>query len=350
MTPKVSICIPAYNRPAEIVLLLGSIALQPIGNWDVVICEDRSPRGREIEKAVREFSGQHSELKIHYSANDRNLGYDGNLRQLLDIATGEYCVFMGDDDVLVPGALARILAAIERPGTGFILRAWRSVDKDTGNAIEEHRYFPGDRVFPPSVESVAALFRRSVFISGLTVHRETARRFHTDRFDGLLLYQLYLVGRIVSEQNGYYISDIISVRHVGGEHFFGSSEKEKGRFTPRQLLPSQSVTFVRGLFEIAKTLDTECAPGLYSLVCRDLGRYSYPMLEIHARGLPRREFRAYAKELACLGLGDNWMFWAYYIALLSAGSRISNFMIRSLKQIWGRTPNLTGNQGIAVRQ
>jgi len=347
-SPKLSVCIPAFNRPDELLQVLESLAAQGSGNWDVIICEDKSPRGQEIAEAVGKFSRTHPEIPIHYSSNENNLGYDGNLRRLLDKAEGEYCLFMSDDDLLESGSLERIISAVSLSNIGFVLRAWKGVHKNTGKTIEEHRYFSKDRLFLPGIDSVAALYRRSVFISGLTVHRETARKFHTDRFDGTLLYQLYLAGRILMEMNGYYISDIIAVRRVGGEHYFGSSETERSRFRPKQLLPNHSLAFIKGLFDIARVLDLEFCPGVFDLIRQDLGRYSYPMLEIQSRNLGKEDFYSYANQLAKLGLGNDTLFWIYYYLLRWLGPNISNRIIRLTKRLLGHTPNLTGSTGIAI--
>lgn len=346
--PKLSVCIPAYNRPKELIQVLESLAGQCPGKWNVVISEDKSPLGQEIEAAVKSFSRQHPEMAILYSSNEKNLGYDRNLRRLLDIANGAYCLFMSDDDLLGPNSLEKIITAISRSNVGFVLRAWKSIEKETGKNIEVHRYFREDRLFPRGIESVAALYRRSVFISGLTVHRETAKKFHTDRFDGTLLYQLYLVGRILMEMNGYYISDIISIRRVGGEHYFGSSETERARFNPKQLLPNHSVTFIKGLFDIARVLDLEFCPGVFELIREDMGRNSYPMLEIQSRNLGGKDFTNYANQLASLGLGCDTLFWIYYYLLKWLGPDISNTIIRLTKRLVGHTPNLAGSKGNAI--
>ncbi len=346
--PKLSVCIPAYNRPNELLKVLENLAEQYPGDWNVVVSEDKSPLSQEIEGALRNFLREHSEIPVLYSSNQKNLGYDGNVRGLLDKADGEYCLFMSDDDLLAPGALERIISAVSRSNIGFVLRAWKSIEKETGKDIEEHRYFREDRLFPPGVDSVAALYRRSVFISGLTVHRETARKFHTDRFDGTLLYQLYLAGRILMKMNGYYVSDIIAVRRVGGEHYFGSSETERGRFSPKQLRPNHSLAFIKGLFDIARVLDLEFCPGAFALIIQDLARYSYPMLEIQSRNLGKEDFSNYANQLAKLGLGNDTLFWIYYYLLKWLGPNISNTIIRLTKRLLGHTPNLAGSTGTAI--
>ena len=314
----------------------------------MIICEDKSPRGVDIATVVRGFSEIYPELPIYYYTNQENLGYDRNLPMLLDKADGEYCLFMGDDDLLAPGALRRIMSVLARSDIGFVLRAWKSIDKDNGKDIEEHRYFSDDRFFTPGIESIAALYRRSVFISGLTVHREIARTFHTDRFDGMLLYQLYLVGRILSSKNGYYISDIVAIRRVGGAHFFGSSDPEKTRFVPNRLLPSHSVNFIKGLLDIAQVLNSEVSPGVLDLISNDLGCYSYPMLEIQAQKLSKNEFRRSAHQLARLGFGNIRMFWGYFYCLFILGPRICNSVIRATKHLIGHTPNMGGDCGVMI--
>jgi len=349
-SPKLSICIPAYNRPEELREVLQSIAKQQTGNWDILVCEDHSPRQVEIVQVVRNFSNEHQAIDIHYLSNEKNLGYDGNLRRLLDNASGEYCLFLGDDDLLADGALTRVIEAVSRPNVGVVLRAWKSVDKQTGKDIEQHRYFGKDLIFPAGASSVAAFFRRSVFISGLTVNRAVSQRFHTDRFDGMLLYQLYLVGQILLEMDGYYISDVVAIRRVGGEHFFGSSESEKIRFSPGQLLSSQSLIFIKGLLDIAAYLDQQTGIGVYKMIAQDLGHYSYPMLEIQAQLLTKKEYSNYAQKLAKLGLGSYRCFWLYHYALMTLGPRVCNWMIRTAKRVLGSTPILGSSSGQIVRQ
>jgi glycosyltransferase involved in cell wall biosynthesis len=298
---------------------------------------------------VHAFGRENPLLAVRCVQNSINLGYDANLRTLLDNAVGEFCMFVGDDDLLCPGAIAKVLEAVQMDNVGFVLRAWKSVDRETLKEEELHNYFSGDRVFPPGAQSVAALYRRSVFISGLVVHRAEARKHHTDRFDGLLLYQLHLMGCLLAYMNARYIDQCLALRLVGGEHFFGTSEKERHRFKPGMLLPEHSLHFVEGLLLIARALDS-LHPGVLGLIEADLGRYSYAMLEIQRRRLGVREFGGYVDGLARLGLGKTKMFWLYAGALTVAGPGICTGLIRTLKRALGRTPNLGGNSGVRVER
>ena len=349
MLTRFSICIPAFNRPRELADLLDSIASEPPGDWEIVISEDCSPKGPEISDLARQFARDHSLLNVRFLTSPANLGYDGNLRFLIDHADGRYCVFMGDDDLWRPGALEKLTKATEaNPDVGVILRAWQTISKETGEVLDVHRYFAGDRIFKPGPETAAAFFRRSVFVSGLAVSTDAARAISTGEFDGTLLYQLHLVGKILMTRPGYYLSQMTAVRRAGGEHYFGSSMSEHERFAPRQLTPEHSLNFVRGLFAIAQSLESAHGPLVGRLIRSDIARYSYPLLAIQARTSTRSSFQRYAASLSELGLGRYWSFHIYRAALSVAGFRICDRTINALKRLFGSTPVMSGTRGVRV--
>ena len=350
MRLRFSFCIPAYNRPEELRELLASIAVETPGDWEILVSEDHSPKRGAIIEVVEQFAREHKDLPVRLILTPRNLGYDGNLRFLVDNAEGRFCIFMGDDDIWCAGALSQCRDAADSvPEIGVILRAWQSVDKDTGEVLDVHRYFTGDRVFQPGPNTVAAFFRRSVFISGLTVATDAARAIASDRLDGTLLYQLYLVGTLLMTMPGYYVSQMTTFRRSGGEHFFGSCDKERGRFAPRQLAPQHSLNFVNGMFEIIEGLESVFGPQVGRLIRSDIARYSYPLLAIQARTCERSSFRRYASALSDLGFGKYLFFHVYRVALSVLGIQLCDALINRLKVLLGSTPVMAGSHGVRPR-
>src|SRR5512140_1350659 len=129
MPPLITVAIPAYNRPDELGALLETVLGQDGDGLDVLVVEDASPRGAEIRTVVEAAAQRRRDLRIRFVANQQNLGFDGNLRRILELSEGEFTFFMGDDDLLKPGALARVRQVIERePNLGVVLRAYESVD------------------------------------------------------------------------------------------------------------------------------------------------------------------------------------------------------------------------------
>ena len=343
MPPILTVAIPAYNRPEELDALLDTILAQDDAHFDVLVVEDCSPRQAEIRAVVERAAGRRADLRIRFVANEKNLGFDGNLRRILDLSEGEFTFFMGDDDLLRPGALAKVAAVIEKhPSLGVILRAYESVDYATGQRIEVFRYFPDDRLFPAGAPTMRTFFRRCVSIAGFTIHTASARRFATDRFDGSLLYQLYLGTRVVRERDGYFIADVLTAMRKDDRqrHFFGSASSEKGRFAPGQLTPEHSVHFMRGMVDMARAVESETQAGVLDGILDDLSNYSYAYLRLHAKD--RRVFTRYVRDLQKLGLARTPLFWGYVAALFSLPTPVLDHGIRVLKRVLRSTPKFGG--------
>ncbi|MDD3883605.1 MAG: glycosyltransferase family 2 protein [Gallionella sp.] len=342
-SPLISVCIPAYNRPGYTRDLLETIAVQDFDDYEVIVCEDNSPLTKAVEAVVAEMQGRYPARSFRFIRNEKTLGYDGNFRGLLSHARGEYCVYMGDDDLLCPGALRRIASVIERnPGVGVIIRSWAKADRDSKEVLEEFRYFDGDRYFEPGRSTVATLYRRSVQIAGYTINRRYAEQFATNQFDGTLLYQLYLTGMVTYAHGGYYIADRIAIMRKDANqkptHFFGNAEAEKGRFRPGELSTDISVNFIEGMIRIAGYLaDHYRDPKLRMDLIRDIDNYSFPLFSVQ-RDKPVAVFVKYFFSLRALGLGGTVYFYLYFLVLLLMGRRYANYMIVFIKKVLGKTP------------
>lgn len=336
-SPRLSVCIPAYNRAKLLPPLLESIAAQDYDDYEIVVSEDASPERAEIA-AVCSTYAERWPGRFAYHENARNLGYDGNLRRMFECATGEYCLFMGNDDLLCPGALAAVADCIARhPNIGVLLRSYADFDSSPENIRQEFRYFPDERVFPAGVATVATFFRRSTVISGMVIHREAALRFATYRFDGTLLYQLWVVGRVLMAMDGVSLPRILVLRRNSSRPDFGNSDAERGKFVPGDQTPASSVHFMAGAIRIAEAVGLEGDPAVTRAIVSDYGNYSYPFLAIQARR-SKSVFIRYWWSLARLGFWRNPLFHAYFIALLLLGPTIVDRIIGALKRRLGRTP------------
>lgn len=336
--PLISVCIPAYNRASVLPELLDSIVGQDFEDYEIVICEDRSPQRQQIAEIARRYAAQHG--RIRYLENEANLGYDGNLRNLIEQSQGTYCLFMGNDDLMCPDALSKVAAALNRhPNVGVLLRSYAAFEGTPDNIVQTFRYFDSERFFPAGPQSVATLYRRSVVIPGMVVHREAARDWASDHFDGTLLYQLYLVANILLTRNAVFLPEVIVLYRNGGVPDFGNSEKEKGKFVPQAQTPESSLHFMQGMLDIAAHTEQARGVPVYRAILRDIGNYSYPILSIQA-GKSLKLFVAYCWGLARLGLWRSPMFYLYAFAILLLGAPRVDKLIIWLKKRMGHTPVL----------
>ena len=339
--PKISVCIPAYNRARLLPALLDSILTQDFADFDIVIAEDFSPERSAIAAKAAEYQQRFGE-KVKYHENPQTLGYDGNLRRLIELAAGVYVLFMGNDDLLAPGALAAVAAAVrERQDVGVVLRSYSSFVADPAEVVQVFRYFDEDRVFPPGPDTVVTFFRRCVFISGMVFKRSAAAALATTRFDGTLLYQQHLAGQILAKESGVYLNRILSYHRLGGVPDFGASATEKGLFVPKQQTPESSVHFMRGMLEIAYSLDASGGAKVGRRILRDIGNYAYPILSIQA-GRSLGTFLPYLWQLMKLGFWRVPLFHGYALGLLVLGRKNCDGLIARIKMALGRAPILGG--------
>ena len=339
--PLISICIPVYNRAGVLPALLDSILNQDFDDFDIVIAEDSSPERPAIAAKVAEYQ-QRFGAKVQYHENPQTRGYDGNLRRLVELATGDYVMFMGNDDLLASGALRAVAAAVgERQDVGVVLRSYSSFVSDPEQPVQIFRYFSEDRVFPPGADTVVTFFRRCVFISGMVFKRSSAVACATARFDGTLLYQQHLAGHILAQESGVYLNRILSYHRLGGVPDFGASAAENGLFVPKQQTPESSVHFMRGMLTIAYSLDQAGGSQVGRRIMRDIGNYAYPVLSIQA-GLPSRIFLSYIWQLMKLGFWRVPLFHLYALGLLVLGRRNCDALIGVIKRWLGRAP-IVGN-------
>lgn len=342
--PLFTVCIPAYNRANYLPPLLDSILQQDESNFEVLICEDGSPE----RAAIAGIAAQYSALnpgRIRYLENQRNLGYDGNIRELVAQAQGEYCVFMGNDDLMCSGALAAIADVVRRhPDCGVVVRTYATFDESPNVHKQVFRYYPQEHAIEAGAQAIATAYRRSVVIPGMVIHRDSAAQLATAEFDGTLLYQLYLVGRILAVRSVVFTPQIIALRRDGVAPDFGNSEAEKGKFVPKDQTPESSLHFMAGMMRIAQHVETATGLPVFAAIRHDIGSYSYPILAIQAKR-SKYVFLRYGMALAGMGFWRSPLFHAYFVALLILGPNRMDGLIKRVKNRLGYTPRLGAARG-----
>lgn len=334
----ISICIPSYNRPKELRRLLDSIDSNRKDLIQIVICEDKSPARQEIFKVVNSFKSKNV-YDVKYIENEKNLGYDKNLKTLIQHADAEFVMFMGDDDMFITGALDKYIDfLIVNKDCGYILRSYRSVYKD--GSTEYFRYFNGNKRFEASVNTYINLFDKSVFISGFCIKREYTIQFLNNNLDGSLLFQLYLLAEVCIRYPSAYCNIPIT-QSIEGDSvpMFGSSESEKDLYTPGTITIENSVNFIKKYFEVISYIDKKNQINSLPIIKKNMSKYSYPTLSIQWKK-GRKEYKRYVKELRNIGFDNSIFFEIYNYGLLILGKKNCDFLIRVIKRIIGRRPNL----------
>lgn len=189
--PRLSICIPTYNRrqyiEETIASILGQVTLTNASQVEICISDNASTDG--TAKLIKKIQ-DNSTVKIIYSRIETNIGADLNFLRVVELATADYCWFMGSDDACAPGSLEQILREIEYGHDAYICnrvdcninmrpilkRFWLNPSEPTNvyNLHDEEQFFS----YTTKAESVAALF---AYLSSIVFKRKNWNEVVFDR-------------------------------------------------------------------------------------------------------------------------------------------------------------------------
>ena len=188
---KISICIPHYNRIEYLLKSLAFIEKQTYDNVEIVISDDNS--SDDTEKEITEVKKTYK-FPIIYHRNTNNLGYDRNLRQSIELATGDYCFVLGNDDTFyAPDDLSYLVSFLKKnnfPDVGFC-----NYIEEGNNKLYERAPFTS--VFKGNQNIALKYYRSFSFVAGLIYKKAAFEEVNTGKFDGSIYVQIYLAIRII---------------------------------------------------------------------------------------------------------------------------------------------------------
>lgn len=102
-----SICIPTYNRAAHLRNCLSSLIQCGIADQqEIQVCISDNCSTDHTRLVIDDAARY---LKIKHRKNSSNLGLARNIVEVVQMADGEFAWMLGDDDLLMPGAISRIV-------------------------------------------------------------------------------------------------------------------------------------------------------------------------------------------------------------------------------------------------
>jgi glycosyltransferase involved in cell wall biosynthesis len=117
-SPLLSVCVPTYQRAALLLVMLQALLPQAVEQGDQIeVCIADNASTDATGQIVAEAAAAYSGVRVNYLRRDENVGPVRNyVYCATQQATGEYVWALGDDDLLLPGALRRVVQAIQQHG------------------------------------------------------------------------------------------------------------------------------------------------------------------------------------------------------------------------------------------
>lgn len=144
---ELTIGIPTYNGAKYLAESIESAVsqlselLQP--RVEILVSDNASTDG--TSEIVQRYVAMYPDV-MSYSRNEQNIGYDRNVDTLFKVAKGKYVWLLGDDDVLVSGALKRFFSVLsQQKNIAVFVLPTSFVNISTGNR-SWNRQFPEDVV------------------------------------------------------------------------------------------------------------------------------------------------------------------------------------------------------------
>jgi abequosyltransferase len=166
---KISICIPAYGRQRQLGELVDSLiraSMHPLNRWsavEVVVSDNATEPPLEIARGAGL-----GEVSLILHRQIANVGPSRNFIEAAVLATGDYCWWMGSDDVVMEDALVSIYDVVtSRAECGVFV--FDRIDWVEGRGEFTRRWYSGvgEMYDLASEEGVVGLFENSLGVGGV---------------------------------------------------------------------------------------------------------------------------------------------------------------------------------------
>jgi glycosyltransferase involved in cell wall biosynthesis len=135
---KFSIIFPVWNKP--LILLqkaLSSVLDQYYENWELCISDGSTENVEQIRKLLKDFQKSHPDkVQLSFLKNPSGINLVENLNNGLNMAKGDFCVFLDCDDEISRNCLLELAATIkEKSGVDFLYSDFDKIDLE-GNRFD----------------------------------------------------------------------------------------------------------------------------------------------------------------------------------------------------------------------
>jgi glycosyltransferase involved in cell wall biosynthesis len=136
--PKVSVCMPCYNRQDYVGGAIESVLAQSFSDFELLIADNCSEDG--TPRIVQKYADK--DERITFVRNPQNIGICSSLNSLLLNARGQYIKFCFSDDILAPECLSVFVSIMDKYPNVSLITSFSKFIGDSSD-IRGESFFPG---------------------------------------------------------------------------------------------------------------------------------------------------------------------------------------------------------------
>ena len=146
------ILVPFWGDPALLRETVNSVLAQRNPDWLLTVVDDAYP-----DPTVAEWFATIDDSRVRYVRHEVNRGITDNYRSCLELATQDVMVFLGCDDLLLPGYVDVVLAAHRRFPEAAVIQPGVQVVDESGTVVRTLTDEVKQRLVQPRVDGATLL-------------------------------------------------------------------------------------------------------------------------------------------------------------------------------------------------
>lgn len=215
MKPRLTIAIPTYNRIENLKRSLQCVINDAKGkDVEVLISDNASTDGTDVY--VRNIEKECSQLK--YYRREKNDECDANFLNCFKKAKGEYVLILGDDDMILPGAVDSILDCISQEPVAIYLNTSSLVSYNPLSYTSEKHAYQGYIEYSDKNLFLKHMGIYCTFISALVFKVDLVRQLeNVEKYMGTYILTSHILFDTLKNKGKYIVNTFNCVAAQGNE-------------------------------------------------------------------------------------------------------------------------------------
>ena len=231
--PKVSICIPVYNRPDYIAEAIESVLNQTFADFEIIVTDNCSTDN--TPEVIKGYVAR--DKRVLYHKNKHNIGGLGNLNGAILLARGEYIKSLFSDDKLAPQCLEIFVETMDKHPDVSLITSFTQ-------CIGDSDHIRGNTFFPGIGKLDGKTCQKDLFLNGNWPGSPSSTMFrHKDLYIGLFNHvltaycdDLEMWIRLLGIGDAYVVPQILSYLRIHNQQVSATNNIDFAQIKDRLLL------------------------------------------------------------------------------------------------------------------